>query len=103
MMPMKTIVETDIFTKEVARILGEDELNNLRVFLACNPMAGDVIPGTHGIRKFRWATAGKGRRGGARVIYYNVDSAYLILLKIYLKSEHKNIPAHKLLEAKKNA
>ena len=39
-------------------------------FLAEHPQAGDEIPGTGGVRKLRFAAFGRGKRGGARVIYY---------------------------------
>lgn len=47
-----------------------DEFDALRVFLAVHPEAGVVIPGSAGARKLRWQAAGRGKRGGARVIYY---------------------------------
>jgi putative transcriptional regulator len=36
------------------------------------PNAGDVIAGTGGLRKIRWTVAGRGKRGGTRVIYYHL-------------------------------
>lgn len=38
--------------------------------LAADPAAGDVVKGTGGVRKIRWGVAGRGKRGGVRVIYY---------------------------------
>jgi hypothetical protein len=50
------------------------------------PNAGDVIAGTGGLRKIRWTVAGKGRRGGTRVIYYHVVAqAQIRLILIYRK------------------
>lgn len=51
----------------------EDDKRELIDFLAEDPMAGDLIPGTGGVRKLRFATSGRGKRGGARVIYYYLD------------------------------
>ena len=52
-------------------------------------------PGTGGVRKLRWSTAGKGKRGGVRVVYYYKKSDYEIwMLTIYSKSKTENIPAH---------
>ena len=51
----------------------EDERRELVDFLAENPLAGDEIPGTGGVRKLRFAAFGRGKRGGARVIYYYLD------------------------------
>lgn len=54
--------------------------------------AGDLIPGSHGLRKLRWKTAGSGKRGGTRVIYYwqTVD-AQLWMLYAYAKAEHEDL------------
>lgn len=64
--------ETPAFTRHLARYLGDDEFAALQQFLAANPEAGDVMPGTGGFRKLRWSDErrGKGRRGGLRIIYY---------------------------------
>lgn len=88
-------IETSIFTKLVYRYLTEDEYLGLQVFLLKYPALGSVIPGSGGIRKLRWAMAGKGKRGGVRVIYYFKKRADEIwLLTLYGKSETENIPAH---------
>ena len=55
-------------------------------------MAGDVIPNADGVRKIRWMAQGKGKRGGARVIYFNVlDDGVIYLIAVYAKSEQSNI------------
>jgi hypothetical protein len=65
-------IETPTFTALIAEYLRDDEYRALQSFLASEPEAGDVIPGTSGFRKLRWADRrrGKGKRGGLRVIYY---------------------------------
>lgn len=61
-------------------------------FIAANPEAGDVIPGTGGVRKVRWARAGTGKRGGARVIYFYHDAGRpLYLLMVYAKARRENL------------
>lgn len=61
------------------------------------PLAGDVIPDSGGCRKVRAALAGHGKRGGVRVIYYNLlDDGTIWLLTIYGKGAQENIPAHTL-------
>lgn len=69
---MYTICETPTFKKLVDELLSETERQELCVFIANNPEAGDVIPGSGGCRKLRWSRPGMGKRGGARVIYYNM-------------------------------
>jgi hypothetical protein len=68
-----------------------DELDDLKDFIARNPFAGDVMPGTGGLRKLRWGRAGKGKRGGTRVIYYYYnETAPLYLFMAYAKAAQEN-------------
>ncbi len=70
------------------------EVEALIDHLARNPDAGDIIPGTAGVRKFRWRRLGLGKRGGARVIYYyHDDTMPLLLLLAYSKSAVADITA----------
>jgi len=72
---VQTVAETPTFTQQAVKLFDEEEKQELITFLAENPLAGDVIPGTGGVRKLRFAVTGKGKRGGARVIYYYVDGS----------------------------
>ena len=67
---MQTVVETPTFTRQTRKLFTEDERHELIDLLATNPLAGDVMPGTGGVRKLRFRTAGSGKRGGGRVVYY---------------------------------
>jgi hypothetical protein len=59
-----------------------------------NPDAGDVIPGSGGVRKLRWAAKGKGKRGGARIIYlYVVIAARIYLIRCYPKNVKTDLSA----------
>jgi hypothetical protein len=70
-------------------------------WIALNPLAGDVIPGGGGIRKVRWAASGRGKRGGARVIYFNVMKQGTIwLLMVYTKAKFDDLPLNILKELK---
>lgn len=82
-----TIVETPAFLHLAEGIWADDERVELIDYVARNPENGVVIPGTGGIRKLRWARAGTGKRGGARVIYfyYHTD-APIYMLPAYAKS-----------------
>lgn len=65
-------IEAPAFTRYVAQYLDDDEYRLLQNRLAINPDLGDVMPGTGGFRKLRWADPrrDKGRRSGLRIIYY---------------------------------
>lgn len=65
-----TVVETGEFLRCARWLMPESERAELVAFLGANPEAGEIIPETGGVRKVRWALKGKGKRGGARVIYY---------------------------------
>lgn len=100
---MYTIAETPVFTRYVADYWSEAERGEFCAWLANNPFAGDVIPGSGGCRKVRAALAGQGKRGGVRVIYYNLlEDGTIWLLTIYGKGARENIPAH-ILRAIKEA
>ena len=62
-------IETSTFTRLLLRHLDDDSYGAFQAFLSTHPEAGDVIRGTGGIRKIRWAATGRGKRGGSRVIY----------------------------------
>ena len=72
---MQTVAETPTFSRQADKLFSEDEKRELIEFLAENPLVGDEIPGTGGVRKLRFAAFGRGKRGGARVIYYYQDEA----------------------------
>lgn len=90
-------VETPLFTSQIKLLLTDDDYGVFQRALAENPQAGDVIPGTGGLRKVRVAAKGHGKSGGARVIYYHFVSASRIgLLFAYPKNEQVNLtPAQK--------
>lgn len=86
--------EAPAFTRYVSSYLTDDEYREMQGRLASAPEAGDMIPGTGGFRKLRWADPkrGKGRRGGLRVIYYYFSGANQIwLMTLYDKNEASNL------------
>jgi hypothetical protein len=92
---MYTIIETPSFQEDARRIWSEQERGAFCAWLAASPEVGDVIPGSGGCRKVRWSIAGRGKRGGARIIYYNqLANGEIWLLVIYTKSVTGNIPAY---------
>ena len=79
-------IESPVFTRQVQELLTDDDYADFQEYLAVNPEAGDVIQGTGGLRKIRWSVEGRGKRGGARVIYFHVSAqAQLRMLLIYRK------------------
>lgn len=70
----------------------DDDLRALQNFLILSPDAGDLIRGSSGLRKIRWSVRGRGKRGGARVIYYwHVRKDRIYLIYGYLKSECEDL------------
>ena len=99
-------IETSTFTKLLPRYLTDEEYGGLQSYLLQKPDAGDLIKGSGGVRKVRWAAAGSGKSGGIRVIYYWKKSDHEVwLLTLYSKSERASIPGHglkQIAEAIKN-
>ena len=94
-------IETPFFTKAVLHYLTDDEYTKLQAHLNSNPEAGVVVPGSGGVRKLRWSMAGRGKRGGLRVIYYlRRKQEQIWMLTLYGKSAQENIPAHVLRQMK---
>ncbi|WP_158742783.1 type II toxin-antitoxin system RelE/ParE family toxin [Acidisphaera sp. L21] len=91
---MHAVAETSIFTRRADALLSRDDRTVLISTLATDPEAGDLVPGLGGIRKLRFAPAGRGKSGAFRVIYYlaGVNVPVLALL-IYAKNEQDNISA----------
>lgn len=84
--------ESPAFTKAVLQILREEDYFGLQDLLIDTPDAGDVIPGSKGLRKIRVASGGKGKRGGSRVIYYwYVDPEKIQFCRIYEKSNQADL------------
>ena len=91
MRQFKTVLETETFKKQVDNICSEDERLDFISYISTYPEAGDVIPNADGARKVRWSVENKGKRGGVRVIYFNLDTNALCLVAIYLKSKKENM------------
>lgn len=92
---MFSFVETQLFSGLVQEYLTDDDYRLLQAELIQNPRAGNVIRGSGGVRKLRWAAPGRGKRGGYRIIYYvRHPTGVIWMLTIYPKSETDSIPSH---------
>jgi len=74
-------------------LFSDEDFLALQAFLCDHPDAGNVIPGTSGCRKLRWAAKGKGKRGGGRVIYFlRTAEGQIVLVAAYGKGERDDVP-----------
>ncbi|MBI1938284.1 MAG: type II toxin-antitoxin system RelE/ParE family toxin [Ignavibacteriales bacterium] len=87
-----TIVELPEYIKRAEKLLLKEERDELLYYLSQNPKAGTLMQGTGGIRKMRWASKGKGKSGGSRVIYFFYNETIpLFLLTVFSKNEKINL------------
>lgn len=98
---MYTVIETPTFSRLADDYWTEEERSAFASYIATNPEAVGVVPGSGGVRKVRWSYAGRGKRGGVRVIYFNrLTHGEIWLLLIYGKSARENISSHVLCQIK---
>jgi hypothetical protein len=87
-----SVVETPEFLSTTRKLMSNEERALLVDYLAYNPTAGDLIPGTGDVRKLRWGLEGRGKRGGARVIYFHHDAGMpLVALTAFAKNEQADL------------
>jgi hypothetical protein len=87
-----SVVETPEFLSAARKLMTDDERALLVDYLAYNPTAGDLVRGTGGVRKLRWGLEGRGKRGGARVVYFHHDAGMpLFALTAYAKNERADL------------
>jgi hypothetical protein len=91
---MHTVVETPAYLGDAERLLSREERDAIVDSVAEDPLCGVVIPGTGGVRKFRVGVEGRGKRGGARVIYlFGGEDVPVFLLTIFAKNEKADLSA----------
>jgi hypothetical protein len=89
---LPTIVETATFSRQIDGLLDKDGVGELMAILADDPLAGDLIPETGGVRKMRFARPGSGKSGGLRIIYWFLnETAPLFALLAYGKSGQEDL------------
>jgi mRNA-degrading endonuclease RelE of RelBE toxin-antitoxin system len=96
-----TVAQSLVFQRTANEIWSEQEIDELVDWIALHATDGDVIPGSGGLRKIRWQASSRGKRGGARVIYYNLlEDGTVWLLIAYTKAKFENLPITLLKELK---
>lgn len=96
-------IESPIFSRYLSDYLLDEEYAALQEHLCEHPEAGDIVRGSGGVRKLRWARQGSGKSGGVRLCYYvRTKAGRILMLTIYAKSVQDTIPGH-LLKAIKEA
>jgi hypothetical protein len=94
---MLTICETATFSAKWPDYGSPEEFGEFCAWLATHPDAGNVIPQSNGCRKVRWSVPGRGKRGGARVIYFNrLEEGHIWLLVMYAKNVRSTIDGRTL-------
>jgi hypothetical protein len=99
---MLTVIESPYFVSKTAEFLDNETRQAFIEWIAVNPLAGDLIKGTGGLRKVRWVLPGRGKSGGMRVMTYYIKSDEEIwLLMAYTKAKFDNLPTDFLVALKK--
>ena len=101
-----TFTESSVFERLLPVYLDDDEYVELQQHMMKNPEAGQLVRGSGGVHKLRWARPGMGKRGGLRVIYFvRYEPNEFWMLSLYAKAKQENVPGHilkQLLEAFRN-
>jgi len=96
---VQTVVETPTYLSAAEKLFSEEERADIVLTVAADPECGEVMKGTGGFRKFRVARGGKGKSGGARVVYIQRDNTVpVFLIAVFPKNEKEN-----LTKAERNA
>ncbi len=89
---MQTIVELPTFTRKAQKMLTPEEYGELLAYIAYHPETGDVIRGSGGFRKLRWALGNRGKSAGVRTVYfYHDETKPILMVAIYGKNERTNL------------
>jgi mRNA-degrading endonuclease RelE of RelBE toxin-antitoxin system len=90
-------IETPIFTRVVMELLDDEEYQSLQKALCKRPDLGPVIRHSGGLRKARWSLAGRGKRGGLRVVYFwDEGSETFYLLYLFPKNDREDLTVHQV-------
>ncbi len=85
---MQAVVETPPYLADAQRLFTEAERADIVDQVAADPRCGVVIPGSGGVRKFRVGFGGRGKRGGARIVFlFGGEDVPVFLLAVFAKNE----------------
>jgi hypothetical protein len=102
--PEIAVLQLPRFKAEATESIGAAGIEAVAIYLIDRPDAGDVIPGSGGARKLRWAAKGKGKRGGARIIYlYVVTAGRIYLIRCYAKNVQTDLTSEEKKELRRIA
>jgi hypothetical protein len=91
---MHAVVETPAYLDDAERLLNRAERDAIVDMVSADPLCGVVVPGTGGVRKVRVGVEGRGKRGGARVIYlFGGEDVPVFLLALFAKNEKADLTA----------
>jgi hypothetical protein len=95
---MQTIVETPPYLADAQRLFTEAERAAIVDIIASDPRIGVVVPGSNGLRKVRFAFGGRGKSGGARIVYlFGGNDVPVFLLAAFAKNERSDLSAKERL------
>jgi hypothetical protein len=90
--PLQTVVETAEFLARASKLMSDEQRTRVVEMLARDPECGEIMAGTSGVRKVRVALDGRGKSGGARVIYYfHSERLPVFALTVFAKNEKANL------------
>ncbi|HEV7876869.1 type II toxin-antitoxin system RelE/ParE family toxin [Bradyrhizobium sp.] len=89
-----SVIEVDGYRRRASQLLTAGQRDAVVDLIAYEPVCGEVIPGTGGLRKVRIGRDGVGKRGGARVVYYFYNEDFpIFLLALHAKNEKGDLTA----------
>jgi hypothetical protein len=91
--PVHTVIETPAYLAAAKRAgMPSKVMVDVVTALAADPMLGDLLEGTGGFRKFRFARPGEGKSGGYRIVsFYHSKSVPVFLVTVFEKSQKDNL------------
>ena len=84
-------IESPVYSEQIDGLLSGEDHRQLQLYILEQPERGDLIRGSGGLRKLRWAGSGRGKRGGIRVVYYLWRGDTVFMLFAYPKNKQVDL------------